>query len=203
MTDREKLLEKELVAKVKSGDDKAFEQIIKLYEQKICSTIYYMVKDQDIVEDIAQEVFIKIYKNINKFNEQSSLYTWIYRITMNACFDEIKKEKKITYFSNIVETDEGEQEVEFYDPSQNVDEIVEAKLNKQELIKAIKKLTDEQRALIVLRDIRGFSYWEIADMLKLKLGTVKSKISRARIALKEELEKAGFEYEVVDNDQIL
>ena len=175
MTEKEKAIEKELVAKVKNGDDKAFEQIIKLYEQKIFSTIYYMVKNQDMVEDIAQEVFIKIYKNINKFNEQSSLYTWIYRITMNACFDEIKKEKKVTYLSNIVETDEGEQEVEFYDPSQNVDEIVESKLDKQELIKAIKRLSEEQRALIVLRDIRGFSYWEIADMLKLKLRNCKIK----------------------------
>ncbi|MBR3280698.1 MAG: sigma-70 family RNA polymerase sigma factor [Clostridia bacterium] len=203
MTDREKAYEKELVIKAKSGNDKAFEEIIKIYEQKICSTIFYMVKNKDIVEDIAQEVFIKVYRNIDKFNEQSSLYTWIYRITMNACFDEMKKEKKITYLSNFVETEEGEQEVEFEDPSQNVDEIISAKLDREELIKAIKKLPDEQRAIIVLRDIRGFTYWEIADMLKIKLGTVKSKISRARISLKNELEKAGFEYDISDNDVII
>ena len=203
MTDREKAHERELVIKAKSGSDKAFEEIIKLYEQKICSTIFYMVKNKDIVEDIAQEVFIKVYRNIDKFNEQSSLYTWIYRITMNACFDEIKKEKKITYLSNYVETEEGEQEVEFEDPSQNVDEIISAKLDREELVKAIKRLPDDQRAIIVLRDIRGFTYWEIADMLKIKLGTVKSKISRARVSLKDELERAGFEYEISDNDVIM
>ncbi len=203
MTEREKEQEKSLISRAKEGDNGAFEEIVKLYEQKICSTIYYMVKDQNIVEDIAQEVFFKIYKNISKFNEQSSLYTWIYRITMNACFDEMKKEKKITYLSNFVETEEGEQEVEFEDPSQNVDEIISAKLDREELIKAIKKLPDEQRAIIVLRDIRGFTYWEIADMLKLKLGTVKSKINRARLMLKEELEKSGFEYYISDNDKII
>ena len=79
MTDREKVQERDLIDRAKKGDMDAFEDIIKLYEQKICSTIYYMVKDQDVVEDIAQEVFIKVYKNISKFNEQSSLYTWIYR----------------------------------------------------------------------------------------------------------------------------
>ncbi len=203
MTDREKVQERDLIDRAKKGDMDAFEDIIKLYEQKICSTIYYMVKDQDVVEDIAQEVFIKVYKNISKFNEQSSLYTWIYRITMNCCFDEIKKEKKITYFSNYIETEDGEEEIQFEDPNQNVDEIVEDELDKEELIKAIKKLPDDQRALIVLRDIREFTYWEIAEMLKIKLGTVKSKLNRARNNLKIELEKAGFNYEISDNDKII
>ncbi len=204
MTEREKEQEKSLISRAKEGDNGAFEEIVKLYEQKICSTIYYMVKDQNIVEDIAQEVFFKIYKNISKFNEQSSLYTWIYRITMNCCFDELKKDKKVTFFSNYIENDDGEeQEVQFEDPSQNVSEIIEAKLDREELIKAIKRLPDDQRAIIVLRDIRGFTYWEIADMLKLKLGTVKSKINRARLMLKEELEKSGFEYYISDNDKII
>ena len=74
--------EKELLYKAKQGDMDAFEQIIKLYEKKICQTIFYMVKNDSQVEDIAQEVFIKVYKNLSKFNEQSSLYTWIYRITI-------------------------------------------------------------------------------------------------------------------------
>ena len=200
MTEKEKMLEKELVAKVKSGDMNAFEKIIKLYEKKICSVIYYMVKDQNIVEDVAQEVFIKLYKNISKFNEQSSLYTWIYRITINACYDEIKRERKISYISNYKETEDGEQEIEIEDEKQNVSEIIEKRIEKEMLIKAIKMLPDEQRALIVLRDIRGFTYWEIADMLKLKLGTVKSKISRARTQLKQLLEIQGYKYYFDDEE---
>lgn len=183
--------EKELLLKAKEGDDNAFEEIVKLYQQKICSTIYFMVKNENIVEDLAQEVFIKIYKNISKFNEESSLYTWIYRITMNTCIDQIKKEKKITYINTYVETDDGELEVQLEDENQRVDIIMENKIRKESLIKAIKSLPSEQRALIVLRDIRQFKYMEIAEMLNLNLGTVKSKISRARQALKECLEKDG------------
>lgn len=200
MTDIEKKQEQQLILRAKKGDEKAFEEIINLYQKKICTTIYYMVKDESIVEDIAQEVFIKVYSNLSKFNEQSSLYTWIYRITMNACFDEIKKNKKVLFLSNVVETEDGEKEIEFEDPSQNVDEEIERKLERAELIKAIKELSEDQRALIILRDIRGFSYWEIADMLNIKLGTVKSKISRARQALKEILEKSGYFFEVKDED---
>lgn len=183
--------EKELLLKAKEGNDSAFEEIIKLYEQKICSTIYYMVKNENIVEDLAQEVFIKIYKNLSKFNEESSLYTWIYRITMNTCIDQIKKEKKFTYINTYVETDDGEMEVQLEDESQRVDTILENKIRKESLIKAIKSLPSEQRALIVLRDIKQFKYMEIAEMLDLNLGTVKSKISRARQTLKECLEKDG------------
>ena len=200
MTDSEKKQEQELIVRAKKGDEKAFEEIINLYQKKVCTTIYFMVKDESIVEDIAQEVFIKVYSNISKFNEQSSLYTWIYRITMNACFDEIRKSKKVVYLSNVIETEDGEKEVEFEDPSQNVDEEIERKLERAELIKAIKQLSEDQRALVVLRDIRGFSYWEIADMLNLKLGTVKSKISRARTALKEILERSGYFFEIKDDD---
>ena len=183
--------EKELLIKAKEGDARAFEEIVKLYQQKVCSTIFFMIKNENIVEDLAQEVFIKVYRNIGKFNEESSLYTWIYRITMNTCLDQIKKEKKITYVSTFIETEEGEIEAQFEDESQRLDEILEEKIRKETLLKAIKSLPAEQRALIVLRDIRQFKYMEIAEMLKLNLGTVKSKISRARQSLKEILERDG------------
>lgn len=183
--------ERELLLKAKEGSAEAFEEIVKMYQQKICSTIFYMVKNENIVEDLAQEVFIKVYRNLSKFNEESSLYTWIYRITMNTCIDQIKKEKKITYINTYVDTEDGEIEMQFEDESQRLDEIMESKLKRESLIKAIKTLPEEQRALIVLRDIRQFKYMEIAEMLKLNLGTVKSKINRARQSLKEALEKDG------------
>jgi len=201
LTEKEKYAEKELIIRAKKGDDSAFEEIVKLYEKKICQTILFMVKNDSVVEDVAQEVFIKIYKNISKFNEQSSLYTWIYRITINACYDEIRKEKKVVYLSTFVENENGEeQEIDFEDSSQNVAEIVEKEATKTELIDAIKKLPEDARALIVLRDIREFTYWEIADMLKLKLGTVKSKINRARKQLRDELKRQGYNYYIDEED---
>lgn len=183
--------EKELLMRAKSGDEAAFEEIVKMYQQKICSTIFFMVKNENIVEDLAQEVFIKIYRNIGKFNAESSLYTWIYRITMNTCIDQIKKEKRFTYINPVIETEDGDMEVQYEDETQKLDEILEEKIRREKLIKAIKKLPAEQRALIVLRDVRQFKYMEIAEMLKLNLGTVKSKINRSRQALKEILEQDG------------
>ncbi len=192
--------EKELLCQAREGNEEAFEQIVKLYEQKICSTIYYMVKNESIVEDLAQEVFLKVYKNLSKFHEECSLYTWIYRITMNTCFDQIKKEKKITYVRTYIQTDEGEMELPLEDETQKLDELIEQKIRRETLIKAIKLLSAEQRALIVLRDIRQFKYMEIAEMLHMNLGTVKSKINRARKCLKEILEKEGTIFELDESN---
>ena len=183
--------EKELIKAAKDGSIKAFEEIISLYEKKVFSTIYFMVKDENEVEDIAQEVFIKIYKNLKNFKEKSSLYTWIYRITINVCFDEIKKRKNVIYLDEKIETEDGEIDRALKDKSKSPSEIVEENDLKNRLEKCIKKLPEDQRIMIVLRDIKGFTYMEIAEMLKLNLGTVKSKISRARTALKEILDEDG------------
>lgn len=186
------MTERELVIRAKSGDDKAFEEIVKRYQQKVCTTIFYMIRNENCVEDLAQEVFFKVYRNLPKFQEESSLYTWIYRITMNTCLDQIKREKRVTYLPLTGTTFDGEEaEWEVEDEKQNMETMVEEKWRREQLIKAIKTLPSEQRALIVLRDIQQFKYMEIADMLQLNLGTVKSKISRARQMLKETLEKEG------------
>lgn len=183
--------EKELVSRAKQGDKRAFEEIVGLYEKKVFSTIYYMVKDENDVEDIAQEVFIKIYKNLNNFKEKSSLYTWIYRITINVCIDKLKSKKDVIYIDEKVQTEDGEVDIELEDKSKGPEKIVEENDLKERLTNAIRKLPIEQRTMIVLRDIKGFTYMEIAEMTKTNLGTVKSKINRSRQALKEILDSEG------------
>lgn len=183
--------EKELILLAKDGNMKAYEEIISLYEKKVFSVIYYMVKNENELEDIAQEVFIKIYKNLKNFKEESSLYTWIYRITINVCLDEIKRRKKVVYLDEEIETEDGEIRMQLADDSKGPSEIAEDKDLKQRLEACIRKLPEDQRIMIILRDIKGFTYMEIAEMLKMNLGTVKSKISRARAMLKEILDKDG------------
>lgn len=183
--------EKELIRQAKKGDLKAYEDIIGLYEKRVFSTIYYMVKNDNDVEDIAQEVFIKIYKNLNNFKEESSLYTWIYRITVNVCIDELKKRKKVVYIDEKIDTKDGEVELQLPDNSKSPTDIAEDNELKYRLEKCIKKLPESQRMMIILRDIKGFTYMEIAEIMKMNLGTVKSKINRARAALKELLEEDG------------
>ncbi|MBR4110118.1 MAG: sigma-70 family RNA polymerase sigma factor [Clostridia bacterium] len=183
--------EKILISKAKEGDNKAFEEIISLYEKRVFSTIYYMVKNENEVEDIAQEVFIKIYRNLKNFKEESSLYTWIYRITINVCIDELKKKKNVVYIDEKLETADGEMEIQLEDTAKGPEHLAEDEELKQKITNCIRKLPIDQRTMIVLRDIKGFTYMEIAEMTKINLGTVKSKINRARTALKQILEEDG------------
>ena len=183
--------EKILISKAKEGDKKAFEEIISLYEKKVFSTIYYMVKNENEVEDIAQEVFVKIYRNLKNFKEESSLYTWIYRITINVCIDELKKKKNVVYIDEKIETADGAMEIQLEDTAKGPEHLAEDEELKRKITNCIRKLPVDQRTMIILRDIKGFTYMEIAEMTKINLGTVKSKINRARAALKQILEEDG------------
>ncbi len=183
--------DEELVEKIKKGDIDAYEEIIKKYENKVCGIIYHMIKNQNDVEDLAQEVFIKVYKNLSKFKGDSSLYTWIYKITVNLCLDEVKKRKNIIYLDEKLEVEDGELERELPSSDKTQVELYEEKELKEKLHKCIGKLPEKQRVMIVLRDIKGFSYEEISEITSVKLGTVKSQINRARLKLKELLDKEG------------
>lgn len=183
--------EEELIEMAGNGDLKAYEKIIELYEKKVFSIIYHMTKNESDIPDIAQEVFIKIYKNLSKFKKQSSLYTWIYRITVNVCIDEMKKKKKVIYLNDTIKTEDGEYEVQIADDGKSLEETIEEKETRIKLKNYIKELPEKQRIILILRDIKGFTYMEIAEILKMNLGTVKSQINRARVALKKILMKDG------------
>ena len=152
--------EKELIRQAKSGNLKAYEEIIGLYEKKVFSTIYYMVKNDNEVEDIAQEVFIKIYKNLGNFKEESSLYTWIYRITVNVCIDEFKKRKKVVYLDEKIDTKDGEVELQLSDDSKSPTDIAEDNDLKDKLEKCIKKLPESQRMMI----IKALHIWKLQKL---------------------------------------
>lgn len=191
--------DEELVEKIKKGDIDAYEEIIKKYENKVCGIIYHMIKNQNDVEDLAQEVFIKVYKNLSKFKGDSSLYTWIYKITVNLCLDEVKKRKNIIYLDEKLEIEDGELERELPSSDKTQVELYEEKELKEKLHKCIGKLPEKQRVMIVLRDIKGFSYEEISEITSVKLGTVKSQINRARLKLKELLDKEGTFLEYIES----
>ena len=191
--------DEELVEKIKKGDIDVYEEIIKKYENKVCGIIYHMIKNQNDVEDLAQEVFIKVYKNLSKFKGDSSLYTWIYKITVNLCLDEVKKRKNIIYLDEKLEVEDGELERELPSSDKTQVELYEEKELKEKLHKCIGKLPEKQRVMIVLRDIKGFSYEEISEITSVKLGTVKSQINRARLKLKELLDKEGTFLEYIES----
>ena len=185
------MTDEELVEDVKKGNIDAFEDIVKKYENKVYGIVFHMMKNQNEVEDLAQEVFLKVYKNLDKFKGDSSLYTWIYKITVNLCLDELKKRKNIIYLDEKISVEDGEIDKVLPSNERSQEELYEDKELKENLHRCINKLPDKQKMMIVLRDIKGFSYDEIAKITNNKIGTVKSQINRARLKLKELLDKEG------------
>jgi RNA polymerase sigma-70 factor (ECF subfamily) len=179
--------EKHLLEKAKNGDVEAFESLVESYQKKAFNIAYRMIGNYDDASDLTQEAFIRIYKSISNFKEQSSLSTWIYRIITNVCLDELRRRKN----RNIVSIDEGiklddsevKRQIESGAPTP--EEMAERNEMKKVVAEAIKTLSDEHRTVILLRDIQGFSYEEIARIVECPEGTVKSRINRARQALKD------------------
>ncbi|NJD03334.1 MAG: sigma-70 family RNA polymerase sigma factor [Ruminiclostridium sp.] len=185
MSDREK----DLLEGAKSGDVAAFEQLIESYQKKIFNMALRMLGNYDDAGDLTQEVLIRIYKSIRSFKEQSSFSTWIYRITTNVCLDEIRRRKnrKVISLDEEIKLDDGDMKRQIESDEPSPEETAEAEDLKKIVNDAIARLSEEHRIAIVLRDIQGLSYEEIAEVLKCPEGTVKSRINRARQALKNVL----------------
>ena len=176
--------EHELVRRATQGDESAFELLMRAHESRMYAVSLRMCGSREDAQDCLQEAMLRIYRAISNFKGQSSFATWAYRITMNTCLDELRRRKLRTATSLDVlletgwsPTDEGET------PEQHSI----ASEQRRTLEKAIADLPEDMRAAIVLRDVQGFSYDEIARMLEANVGTIKSRISRGREKLREVL----------------
>lgn len=179
--------ERYLLEKAKNGDVEAFEQLIEGCQKKVFNIALRMIGNYDDANELAQEVFIRIYKSIKTFKEESLFSTWVYKVTTNICLDELRKRKKmkVTYLDEEIKTEDSEIKRQVEDERPTPDVQVEKNEVRKVVHNAIKGLSEEQRVMIVLRDIQGFSYEEIAKFLKCPEGTVKSRINRARSSLRE------------------
>jgi RNA polymerase sigma-70 factor (ECF subfamily) len=175
--------ELELIEKCKNNDSEAFEKLIIMYEAKIYNLCFYILKNKEDSLDAAQDVCVKIYKSIAKFKGDSKFSTWVYRVTYNTCIDLVKKRKDDIPYDDFINSENN--------PENKVDGIIEARELKMEIKNCIMKLNDDFRTIVILRDIDGLSYQEIAGILNIEVGTVKSRLSRARETLKNELIKNG------------
>ena len=188
MTD---LNEKDLIRKAKQGDMLAFEELILKHEKIVYNLALRMMNHSEDAQDIAQEVFLKAYRSLANFDERSAFSTWLYRITHNTCIDEMRKRKgKQTYsLEEELESEDGSMQRQVADAGDTPEESVLRGAQKSEILQALDTLSEEHKAAVVLRDVKGLSYEEIAEILELSLGTVKSRISRARNQLKTEILK--------------
>ncbi|HHV97234.1 MAG TPA: sigma-70 family RNA polymerase sigma factor [Clostridiaceae bacterium] len=181
-----KTKENVLIEKSKKGDISAFEELIETYQNKVFNIAYSMLNNYEDANDVAQEVFIRVYKSIKNFKGESSFSTWLYRITTNVCLDELRKRKNknVVSIDEDIPFDDGEVTRQIVDDGPTPDIIAEKKEVREIVNEAIGQLSEEHKTVIILRELQGLSYEEISKIINCPRGTVKSRINRARSALK-------------------
>lgn len=181
--------EAELIQKSQNGDIDAFEQLILRYEKRIYAIAYKYMGQHEDASDMAQEALLKAYQSIGSFRGDAAFGTWLGKITANRCLDELRKRKNIqlTSLEDTLELEEGSVKKELESPAATPEEHAMQQETAQYMQRLIDEMKEEYRIVIILRELEGYSYEEIADTLSCSLGTVKSRISRARIYLKERI----------------
>jgi RNA polymerase sigma-70 factor, ECF subfamily len=184
--------DRSLVDRAQQGDARAFEMLVVKYQRRIERLIARMVRDSDLVHDVAQETFIRAYRALPQFRGESAFYTWLYRIAVNTAkktLVEIKRDPVLTESARLRAGDDDETYRSDNELSHG--ETPEALLASKEIAAtvnaAIDALSDELRQAITLREIEGLSYEEIADVMNCPIGTVRSRIFRAREAIASRL----------------
>src|SRR5580693_4389926 len=180
--DYENTPEGALVRRAQAGDETAFQEIVERYQSKVFSIIHGIVRQRNDVEDIAQQVFTKIYFSMRNFDFRSSLITWVYKITVNECFDYLRKKKvrKLVY-----ESDMSEDEVRRVENSETGGSGRNARADttlarRDYVVKLLERVSGEERDLLMLKEVEGYSVEEMARRLKMNENTIKVKLFRAR-----------------------
>lgn len=177
-----------LVRAFKSGDRAAFEELVRRYQRQVANVIYLTLGRRDEVEDIAQEVFIRVYRSIDKFEFDASFFSWIYRITVNLCIDELRR-RKVKRALSLDFLTEGalEKEKKSKELILASDGVLDDE-KREIVLAALQKLSHEHRQVIILREYEDLTYAEIASYLGISVQAVKSRIFRAREDLRTLLE---------------
>ena len=179
-------IESRLIKKCKKGNINAFEELIKKYERTSYNIALKMLKNPDDAMDISQESLIKVFRSIKNFKFQSSFSTWLYKIVVNTCLDHLRKRQvKVYSIDNPIQMEDGEIQRDIMNDLQVPEIVIEKKMTREIVRKAVDRLNNDHRTIIILRDIQEFSYQEISDILDCSIGTVKSRINRARSKLKD------------------
>ena len=195
--EQEKVTDKQLVARVQKGDKGAFDLLVIKYQYKVHAIIFRYVKDIDEVNDVMQEAFIKAYRALEGFRGESAFYTWLYRIAVNTAKNYLiaRNRRPPAFDINVDDSDYSEENKQLHnvDSPENIlyrDEL-------QSVINAaIKNLPEDLRTALILREFEDLSYEEIADIMDCPVGTVRSRIFRAREAIDKEIQPMLDQYQV-------
>lgn len=170
-----------IVRKVLGGDANAFETLVLEYEKNVYNIALRMTGNSEDAADMTQEAFIKAYNSLQSFRGDSKFSVWLYRIVSNVCLDFLRSRNRRPTVSLSVEDDDGEDaQLDVADESQSPELLLDRKLTRESVRRGLDSLPPDYRQILLLREIQGLSYDEIAQALGLEVGTVKSRIFRAR-----------------------
>jgi RNA polymerase sigma-70 factor (ECF subfamily) len=180
------------VARLQANEDAAYDELVRTYSASIFHVAYRMLGDSAESSDVVQEIFLKVFRNIGGFKGEAALKTWIFRIALSEILNRLRWWKRRRRFAtmSLDEQPNGNGTISAHavaSPSPTPEEVLQSKEEEGAIQEALGKLSKDHRSIIVLRDIEGFSYNEIADVLGVSVGTVKSRLARARGDLKKSL----------------
>ena len=184
------MTEKELVRAAQRGDDSAFEELVRTYEKRVYHLALRMCGNVDDAYEVAQEAFLSAWKGMRFFRGDSSFSTWLYRLTSNAAIDFLRRQRR-QGGSDGVSLDDEDMFLEVADPAPSPHQQAERLELRDALARGLGALSPEHRQVLLLRELQGLTYEEIAAALELDLGTVKSRIARAREKLRKYLVASG------------
>lgn len=187
--------DRRLVQAIRAGDGSAWTTLIERYEVRIFSVCVRMVRDRELAADLTQDTFIKLIKGLDTFDDRAKLSTWVYRVAVNVCLSKLRSEKLRRHASLDAMASAGGREdsrrsglgfEQAREPGAETG--IEQDEERQQMIAALDSLSDEHRSILVLRDGRGLEYEQIAEVLDIPVGTVRSRLFRARAALRRAVE---------------
>lgn len=187
----------QLARRFKDGDMGAFDELVGACESRVFNLAYRIVNNYDDATELTQDVFVKVYRSIGKFRGNSRFTTWLYSITANSCLNRLRRKKRISFFEARSLDDTGEDEsrktpiLQAVDPNPNPSETHRRTEFTKLVENSIAGLPADFRTVIVMRDLQGMAYEEISVALSCSLGTVKSRLSRARNMTKDKLQRLG------------
>lgn len=180
-----------LIRKAQQGDRSAFDSLVSKHEKRAYQYAFRLTSNQDDASDIVADAFVRVYNALQNFKGNSAFTTWLFRILTNCYLDQRKKEKNKQHLSleGTMQTETGEMERQIEDESDGPEEKLERNAREESIRNAIRQLPDYQQAMLVMYHVENLSYEEMAESLDLPLGTVKSRLNRARLSLRELLIK--------------
>lgn len=181
-----------VIRRVQRGDQNAFALLVTAYESNVYNLALQMTGNREDAQDMTQEAFLKAYRSLPSFRGDSRFSSWLYRIVSNVCLDYRRRQVRRPSASMSLEDSEGDTiQMDVADESQSPEKVLEQKMTREAVRRGLAQLPEDQREILLLREIQGLSYEEIGEVLQVEPGTVKSRIFRARKKLCELLIKDG------------